>query len=146
VSPKQAKILRKLLGSRGPSEIHRQLDAAGIRLSLPAVSRYLSGDRQADPRFLYGLSQILGVDLADLTEQVLDVAVPVNPTASTSAASASPEAGTARRYLVNLLSRLSDAQVERLITRILDGSLAQWLGPVPETTLAPEAQPRQDER
>jgi transcriptional regulator with XRE-family HTH domain len=114
------------------------LEAAGIDLTVPTVTRYMKGQRAPDARFLLGLANVRGVDLATLTEQVLGGSAARRPATR----SLVPvDVGAARRYLVNLLSRLSDAQVERLIARILDGSLAKWLDPEPDTA-PPSAEPQ----
>jgi hypothetical protein len=133
LSPTQEKVLKALVGDVGPSELSRRLESVGVNLALPNISRYMAGKRPADPRFLYGLSQVFNVDLAKLSAEVLGVETP-----EPSRAPASTE-DTARRYLVSLLRRLSDEQVELLISAIISGDLARWLDPHPEPEPPEEA-------
>jgi hypothetical protein len=132
LSPTQEKVLSALVGDMGPSELSRRLEAVGVQLALPNISRYLAGKRPADPRFLYGLSRVFNVDLARLSAEVLGVEPPDASKDVMSSRTPVPTDDPARAYLTSLLRRLNDEQVELLISAIIEGSLQKWLNPARE--------------
>ena len=89
----------------------------------------MTGARLVDATFLAGLARVTGVDLNQLSQEAFGLKS--WPAGETKAFAPTPQptstSGTALAYAQSLVSRLSTAQVERFIGKMLDGSLATWL-------------------